>query len=64
VQVEADIVAALDSGALKDRPDRLREPGQCGGVYTRAVAAFVTRQIQAFECGEPLADVVNPRRGY
>ena len=83
LQVEADILAALDSGALKGASLDVfeREPLQKDSrlwthpaVYVsphnaavsspEAIAAFVARQIEAHERGEPLAHVVDRRRGY
>jgi glyoxylate/hydroxypyruvate reductase A len=83
LQVEADIVAALDSGALKgaslDVFEREPLPGDSRlwshpAVYVSphnaaissptAIAAVVARQIGAYERGEPLAHLVDRRRGY
>ena len=83
LQVEADILAALDSGALhgasldvfereplpKDsslwaRPDVYVSPHNAAVSSPQAIAAFVARQIEAYERGEPLAHVVDRRRGY
>jgi glyoxylate/hydroxypyruvate reductase len=83
LQVEADILAALDSGALKGAsldvfgreplPEDSRLWSQ-PGVYIsphnaaisspNAIAALVARQIEAHERGDPLAHVVERRRGY
>ncbi len=83
LQVEADILAALDSGALhgasldvfeheplaKDsplwvHPNVYVSPHNAAVSSPQAIAAFVARQIEAHERGEPLAHVVDPRRGY
>ncbi len=83
LQVEADILAALDSGALqgasldvfereplpKDsrlwaHPAIYLSPHNAAISSPTAIAALVARQIQAFERGEPLAHVVDRRRGY
>jgi glyoxylate/hydroxypyruvate reductase A len=83
LQVEADIVAALDSGALKgasldvfEREPLPRDSGLWShpAVYVsphnaaisspKAIAALVARQIEAYERGEPLAHLVDRRRGY
>ena len=83
LQVEADILAALDSGALhgasldvfdreplpKDlplwaRPDVYVSPHNAAVSSPQAIAAFVARQIEAYERGEPLAHAVDRRRGY
>jgi glyoxylate/hydroxypyruvate reductase A len=83
LQVEADILAALDSGRLKGASLDVfeREPlPEASGLWTHpavyvsphnasvstpeAIAAFVAAQIEAHERGEPLAHVVDRRRGY
>ena len=83
LQVEADIIAALDSGALhgasldvfereplpKDsslwaRADVYVSPHNAAVSSPQAIAAFVARQIEAHERGEPLAHAVDRRRGY
>jgi glyoxylate/hydroxypyruvate reductase A len=83
LQIEADILAALDSGALKGASLDVfeREPLQGDSrlwthpaIYVsphnaaistlEAIAAFAARQIEACERGEPLAHMVDRRRGY
>jgi glyoxylate/hydroxypyruvate reductase len=83
LQVEADILAALDSGRLKgaslDVFEREPLPADSrlwthSAVYVsphnaatstpQAIAAFVAREIEAHERGEPLRHVVDRRRGY
>jgi glyoxylate/hydroxypyruvate reductase A len=83
LQVEADILAALDSGALKGASLDVFEheplpgdsrlwthPAVCVSPHNAAIstpeatAAFVARQIEAYEGGAPLAHVVDRRRGY
>jgi glyoxylate/hydroxypyruvate reductase len=83
LQVEADILAALDSGALKGAsldvfereplPNESRlwahpavyiSPHNAAVSSPQAIAAFVARQIEASEHGEPLAHLVDRRRGY
>jgi glyoxylate/hydroxypyruvate reductase A len=83
LQVEADILAALNSGALKGasldvfereplpRDSRLWShpavyisPHNAAISSPKAIAALVARQIEAHERGEPLAHVVDRRRGY
>jgi glyoxylate/hydroxypyruvate reductase A len=83
LQVEADILAALDSGALKgasldvfereplpkdsrlwSHPAVYISPHNAAISSPRAIAALVARQIEASERGEPLAHVVERRRGY
>jgi glyoxylate/hydroxypyruvate reductase A len=83
LQVEADIVAALDSGVLKGAsldvfeweplPDDSRlwthpavyvSPHNAAVSSPQAIAAFIARQIEALERGEPLAHLVDRRRGY
>jgi glyoxylate/hydroxypyruvate reductase len=83
LQVEADILAALDSGALKGasldvfgreplpRDSRLWShpavyisPHNAAISSPKAIAALVARQIEAHKRGEPLAHLVDRRRGY
>ena len=83
LQVEADIVAALQSGALKgaslDVFEREPLPSHSPlwihpAVYVSphnsaisapdAIVAGIARQIEAYERGEPLQNVVDRRRGY
>ena len=83
LQVEADILAALDFGALKgasldvfeqeplpkdsrlwSHPAIYISPHNAAISSPKAIAALVARQIEAHERGEPLAHVVDRRRGY
>jgi glyoxylate/hydroxypyruvate reductase len=83
LQVEADILAALDSGALKGasldvferepppqdsrlwaHPAVYVSPHNAAVSSPQAIAAFVARQIEADERGEPLAHLVDRQRGY
>ena len=83
LQVEADLLTALDSGALKgasldvfereplpkdsrlwSHPEVYVSPHNAAISSPKAIAALVARQIEAHERGEPLAHVVDRRRGY
>jgi glyoxylate/hydroxypyruvate reductase A len=83
LQVEADILAALDSGILKGASLDVfeREPLPVSSplwahpaVYVSPhnaalsapdpIVAAIARQIEAYERGEPLRNVVDRRRGY
>jgi glyoxylate/hydroxypyruvate reductase A len=83
LQVEGDILAALDSGRLKGasldvfereplpedsrlwtHPAAYVSPHNASVSTPEAIAAFVARQIEAHERGEPLRHVVDRRRGY
>jgi glyoxylate/hydroxypyruvate reductase len=83
LQVEADILAALDSGALKGasldvfereplpkdsrlwtHPAVYISPHNAAVSSPEAIAAFIARRIEAYERGEPLAYLVDRRRGY
>jgi glyoxylate/hydroxypyruvate reductase A len=83
LQVEADILTALNSGALKGasldvfeheplpkdsrlwaHPAVYISPHNAAISSPQAIAALVARQIEAYERGEPLAHVVDRRRGY
>jgi glyoxylate/hydroxypyruvate reductase A len=83
LQVEADILAALDFGALKgasldvfereplpqdsrlwSHPAVYISPHNAAISSPKAVAALLARQIEAHERGEPLAHLVDHRRGY
>jgi glyoxylate/hydroxypyruvate reductase A len=83
LQVEADILAALDSGTLKGASLDVFEreplpedsplwaharvyisPHNAAISSPNAIAALVARQIEAHERGEPLAHLVDRRRGY
>jgi glyoxylate/hydroxypyruvate reductase A len=83
LQVEADIVAALESGLLKGasldvfereplpkdsrlwtHPAVYVSPHNAAVSTPEAIAAFVARQIEAHERGEPLTNLVDRLRGY
>ena len=83
LQVEADIVAALDSGALKGAsldvfereplpadsrlwtfPNAYVSPHNAAISSPQAIVAAIASQIEAFERGEPLSNVVDRQRGY
>jgi glyoxylate/hydroxypyruvate reductase len=83
LQVEADILAALDSGALRGasldvfereplpansrlwgHPSVYVSPHNAAISSPGAIAALVARQIEANEHGQPLAHLVDRRRGY
>ena len=83
LQVEADILAALNSGILKGasldvfereplpvdsalwlHPAVYVSPHNAAISAPDAIVAGIVRQIEAYECGEPLINVVDRRRGY
>jgi len=83
LQVDADIIAALDEGALEGatldvfpqeplRPDSplwshskvTVTPHNAGDISPRVFAPEVIAQIERFERGGPLDNVVDRRRGY
>ncbi len=83
LQVEADILAALDSGLLHGasldvfereplpiasrlwtHPAVYVSPHNAAVSTPEAIAAFVARQIEAHERGEPLTNLVDRGRGY
>ncbi len=83
VQVEADIVAALDAGVLTGasldvfereplpaasplwgREDVFVSPHNAAISEPQAVARYIAQQIEAFERGEPLRNLVDRTRGY
>ena len=83
LQVEADIVAALDQGVLKgasldvfeteplpqtsplwSRSDVVITPHCAGWSSPEALAGDIVRQIEAFEAGVPLANVIDRAAFY
>jgi glyoxylate/hydroxypyruvate reductase A len=83
LQVEADILAALDAGVLKGasldvfereplptdsrlwaHPAVYLSPHNAAISSPDAIVAAIARQIEAFERGEPLSNVVDRARGY
>lgn len=83
LQVEADIVAALEDGTLKgasldvfeteplpetsplwDRPDVVITPHVAAESDPAAICRGILAQIEAYERGEPLRNVVDRVRGY
>jgi glyoxylate/hydroxypyruvate reductase A len=83
LQVEADLLTALASGALKgasldvfereplpkdsrlwSHPEVYVSPHNAAISSPKAITSLVARQIEAYERGDPLAHVVDPRRGY
>ncbi len=83
LQVEADILAALDAGVLRGasldvfereplapdsrlwtHPAVYVSPHNSAISSPDAIVAAIARQIEAFERGEPLRDVVDRARGY
>jgi glyoxylate/hydroxypyruvate reductase A len=83
LQVEADILAALDSGVLKGASLDVFEreplpadsrlwahsavyvsPHNAAFAMPEAVLPAILRQIEAYERGEPLQNLVDRRRGY
>jgi len=83
LQVEADIVEALDSGVLKAatldvfeveplpqdsplwrHPRVTISPHNAAISTPQAIAAAIAAQIEAFERGEPLRNLVDRARGY
>jgi glyoxylate/hydroxypyruvate reductase A len=83
LQVDADIIAALDEGALEGatldvfpqeplppesplwvHPKVTVTPHNAGDISPRVFASEVIAQIERFERGEPLHNVVDRTRGY
>jgi glyoxylate/hydroxypyruvate reductase A len=83
LQVEADVIAALDSGVLAgasldvfekeplppnsplwERDNVIITPHAAAATAAYALAPAVIRQIQAFEAGEPLRNLVDRKAGY
>ena len=83
MQVDADIVAALDEGALEGatldvfpqeplppgsplwaHPKVTITPHNAGDISPRVFAPHVIAQIERFERGAPLDNVVDRVRGY
>ncbi len=83
LQVEADILGALDSGVLKGasldvfeqeplppesrlwtHPSVYVSPHNSAISAPDAIVSGIARQIEAFERGEPLGNVVDRKRGY
>jgi glyoxylate/hydroxypyruvate reductase A len=83
LQVEADLIAALDKGVLRgasldvfereplpassplwSHPAVYVSPHNAAVSEPGTIVAGIARQIEAFERGEPLANVVDPKRGY
>jgi glyoxylate/hydroxypyruvate reductase A len=83
LQVESDVVAALDSGALFgasldvfeteplaassplwSHPRVVVTPHIAGDSDPASIVGYIVGQIRRHEAGEPLANVVERRRGY
>ena len=83
LQVDADILAALDEGALAHatldvfpteplppddplwtHPRITITPHNAAASMPNALVKYVLTQIERFEAGRPLENVVDPRRGY
>jgi len=83
LQIDADIVAALDEGVLEGatldvfpqeplpsdsplwtHPKVTVTPHNAGDISPRVFASQIIAQIERFERGEPLDNVVDPTRGY
>ena len=83
LQIEADILAALDDGTLAaatldvfeheplpaesplwSRPKVTISPHNAADTDPEAISAYVVRQIERFERGLPLENVVDRRAGY